>query len=81
MDFYTKLKKFVENNPKKYKLIKEILQSNIERLPYNYHELDSMLSSYREILQTIYLKKMGDDEDELRKRIHNEYHKKLYIKR
>lgn len=81
MDFYTKLKKFVENNPKKYKLIKEILQSNIERLPYNYHELDSMLSSYREILQTIYLKKMGDDEDELRKRIHNECHKKLYIKR
>ena len=81
MDFYTKIKKFVEKNPKKYKLIKEILQSNIEKLPYSYHELDYMLSSYRELLQTIYLKKMEDDEDELRKRIHNECYKKLYIKR
>lgn len=81
IDFYNKMKKFIEKKPEKYNLIKEILQSNIEKLPYSYHELDSMLSSYRELLQTIYLKKMEDDEDELRKRIHNECYKKLYIKR
>lgn len=81
MDFYIKMKKFIEKKPKKYKLIKEILQSSIEKLPYNYHELDSRLLSYRELLQTVYLSKIGDDEDELRKRIYNESHKKLYIKR
>lgn len=81
MDFYIKIKKFIEKKPKKYKLIKEILQSSIEKLPYNYHELDSRLLSYRELLQTVYLSKIGDDKDELRKRIYNESHKKLYIKR
>ena len=81
MDFYIKMKKFIEKKPKKYKLIKEILQSSIKKLPYNYHELDSRLLSYRELLQTVYLSKIGDDEDELRKRIYNESHKKLYIKR
>ena len=81
MDFYTKMKKFVEKKPEKYKLIKEILQSSIEKLPYDYKELDNRLLSYRNLLQTVYLNKMGENENELRKKIYNECNKKLYIKR
>ena len=81
MDFYNKMKKFVEKKPEKYKLIKEILQSSIEKLPYDYKELDNRLLSYRNLLQTVYLNKMGDNENVLRKKIYNECNKKLYIKR
>lgn len=81
MDFYNKMKKFIEKKPARYNLINEILQSSIERLPYDYKELDNRLLSYRNLLQTVYLKKMGDNEDELRKKISDECHKKLYIRK
>ena len=81
MDFYNKMKIFVEKKPEKYKLIKEIIQSSIEKIPYSYNELDNRLSSYRELLQTVYLKRIGGNENELRERIYNECNKKLYIKR
>lgn len=81
MEFYDKMKKFIGANPEKYNLIKEILQSSIKKLSYDYKELDNRLLSYRNLLQTVYLKKIEGNEDEIRKKISDECHKKLYIKR
>lgn len=81
MEIYDKMKKFIGTNPEKYNLIKEILQSSIKKLSYDYKELDNRLLSYRNLLQTVYLKKIEGNEDEIRKKISDECHKKLYIKR